>query len=349
MLKHLLTILIFIFSINSIFAANVDLNLNVGIEETIFEYNIIFNSNETYDSFSFEKPKDSTILFAKNDLNETLFYSVAGDYFIFKTENTNNQKFTIKFITKTTSKILNEEDKFNTYINFNFPVEKFDFKVNFEQKYETIEEIFPREYTILENGKFNWILNNLERDSLFLINFNNKILISNISQDLDDSNTKKIIDKYIIIIIVISSIFLIVIIVGIRKIINIISDKKKEEKTQTIVKTVSNSQDGDNDKNEIKEIIISEEKTQIKETFEEFIVKYLTENEKEVVLVIVDNEGLLQNEILNFIPQMKKSNLSKIITKLHSKRILNRIKVGKVNKIHIGEKLQEILDNEKKN
>ena len=71
----------------------------------------------------------------------------------------------------------------------------------------------------------------------------------------------------------------------------------------------------------------------------EIIEKYLTENEKNIVQIIKEHEGIQQNEILNYIPSLTKSNLSKIVSKLHAKRILNRIKVGKTNNIYLGEKL----------
>ena len=81
--------------------------------------------------------------------------------------------------------------------------------------------------------------------------------------------------------------------------------------------------------------------------YEEITSKYLTENEKEIVEIVNTNEGISQNDILNFLPNLTKSNLSKIISKLNSKRILKRIRVGKINKIYLGDKLEN--NTEKKN
>lgn len=346
MLKRIFSFIILLLSINIIFAANVNLSINVGDNETIFNYVISFKDNENYDSFSLEKPSYSNMIYVKDDSNDSQLYSVAGDYFIFKSDKKLNQNYYIKFMTKTISKEINQNNRFKTYINFNFPVQNFDLKVNFSQKYNTVDEIFPREYSILKDGRFEWKQTNLEKDSLFLINFKDKIVSTNNSsnsQIVDDTTTAKLIDKYMILLIIISFIFLVVFLFGIKKIMNIVSEKNKVVKVISKDKQVITENLLDNNVKE--EIKVSNE--EINESFEDFIDKYLTENEKEVILVIVDNEGILQNEILNFIPSMKKSNLSKIITKLHSRRILDRIKVGKVNKIHIGSKLKVILDRDK--
>src|SRR5690606_2024562 len=83
-----------------------------------------------------------------------------------------------------------------------------------------------------------------------------------------------------------------------------------------------------------------EEKQDYETFYKEFIHKYLTENEQEVVSIVKEHPGIQQYDILNYLPSFTKSNLSKIISKLHAKKILNRIKVGKINKIYLGEKLE---------
>ena len=72
------------------------------------------------------------------------------------------------------------------------------------------------------------------------------------------------------------------------------------------------------------------------EEYKEVMDRFLTDNEKLVVSCIRDNEGISQYDILNFLPKLTKSNLSKIISKLDNKKILKRIRVGKVNKIYLG-------------
>lgn len=79
------------------------------------------------------------------------------------------------------------------------------------------------------------------------------------------------------------------------------------------------------------------------EKIEEYIVKYLTLNEQDVIRVIQKNEGIRQQEILDILPIMTKSTLSKIITKLEGKKILERVRVGKINKLYLGEILKELI------
>lgn len=69
-------------------------------------------------------------------------------------------------------------------------------------------------------------------------------------------------------------------------------------------------------------------------------LKLLNENERPVVESIVRTPGIKQNElreILNF----KKSALSKIISRLEARNILERKKSGKINRIYPGERLKK--------
>ena len=126
---------------------------------------------------------------------------------------------------------------------------------------------------------------------------------------------------------------------------------QKEEKssndtaTHTIKQTNNNKKDTETNPNiekstdDIDETITEKTKTH-DELFNEFIEKHLTENEKEIARLIKEKEGITQYDILNHIPKLTKSNLSKIISKLDAKKILKRIKVGKVNNIYLGERLE---------
>lgn len=80
---------------------------------------------------------------------------------------------------------------------------------------------------------------------------------------------------------------------------------------------------------------------------EEYIQKYFTENEQDVIRVISNNEGLMQQEILDNLPIFTKSTLSKILSKLEKKKMIERVRVGKVNKLFIGEELKKLIKNEK--
>lgn len=80
---------------------------------------------------------------------------------------------------------------------------------------------------------------------------------------------------------------------------------------------------------------------------EEYIQKYFTENEQDVIRVISKDEGLMQQEILDNLPIFTKSTLSKILSKLEKKKMIERVRVGKVNKLFIGEELKKLIKNEK--
>jgi hypothetical protein len=81
--------------------------------------------------------------------------------------------------------------------------------------------------------------------------------------------------------------------------------------------------------------------------YREVMARFLTDNEKLVVSCIRENEGISQFDILNFLPKLTKSNLSKIISKLDNKKILKRIRVGKVNKIYLGSRFEVKSDDVK--
>lgn len=83
-----------------------------------------------------------------------------------------------------------------------------------------------------------------------------------------------------------------------------------------------------------------------KEKFEQYIQKYFTENEQDVIRVIKKQEGIMQQEILDNLPIFTKSTLSKIITKLEGKKIIERVRVGKVNKLFLGTELKKLVSNE---
>ncbi|MCH8520117.1 MAG: hypothetical protein LAT82_05170 [Nanoarchaeota archaeon] len=79
---------------------------------------------------------------------------------------------------------------------------------------------------------------------------------------------------------------------------------------------------------------------------EEYIQKYFTENEQDVIRVINKQEGIMQQEILDNLPIFTKSTLSKIITKLEGKKIIERVRVGKVNKLFLGSELKKLVSNQ---
>lgn len=350
MIKRIFVLFVIIFSISNIFSTKVDIYSEVNKDITYFTYKFYFDETESYDTFSFEKPKDSIIIYANDLEKNSLFYSSGGDYFIFKPESTKNKTFEIKFKTKKINENILEKKSYSNYLNFNFPINELTFKLKFNENFGKIIEVFPREYELTKDNEYIWRLHIIEKDLFFLVNFKdiknentlntqNNTNNNQTNNNQTNNNENTLFDKYMIAIILISFIFLIVILYSGKKILSKFEEKKTQTKPKKIIISKENQNPEKLEDNQKQGIEI--------ETYEEFIKKYLTDNEKEVVQVIKENEGLTQNEILSYIPELTKSNLSKIITKLNSKKIVNRIKVGKVNKIHLGNKLKIILENEK--
>jgi len=357
MLKINIFIFSFLLLIIGGFGANVEINSNIGMNETIFNYYLDFTNSNNYNSFSFEKPKNSIIISAIDSNNNSLFYSSAGDFFIFKVNPNSMGKYYIKFKSKQVSEELDKNNVFKVYTNFNFPVENLTFKLNMDFSYGEIEDIFPREY-IMQDQKIVWKLNNLGKDILFMVNFNyvnnsvGDVIVTKSSNTIfNDSSLINILNYFwsnpIILILTISILFIVVLIYIYRKTMRNLLNFKREVLKKELSKNILKSKDIDDSSLMVDELnddsnIVEEVKM---ETFNEYVSKYLTENELDVVNIVKDNEGLIQNEILSNINGMTKSNLSKIITKLDSKKILKRIRVGKVNKIYLGEKLEKFKSN----
>lgn len=349
MLRRIFVLIFLLLLGSNVYSANVEVDSDVYLKETIFKYTIKFSEDESYSSFSFEKPKNSIIEHAYDKNNISLFYSVAGDYFIFKPEHTINETFYISFKTADLSNQIINKNVFSLYVNFNIPVENFQLSLNFVDEMGEIKDIFPRNYQIGPKGEFVWNLKNLEKDTLFLINFENFINLGE-NNSITDIVSNWYNDKYFILFVVVIIIVLVLLIIFGKKVLNILYVGKKElieensksnqqnikikDETNKNTKILENKTEEGNLKKE------NPEKIEKKETYEEFVNKYLTENEREVVGIIKLHEGISQYDILNYLSYMTKSNLSKIISKLHSRKILNRIKVGKVNKIYLGEKLE---------
>ena len=224
----------------------------------------------------------------------------------------------IRFVSVSKSEQILNEHLFSIYTNFNFPVENLTFTISLKEDLGEFSEIVPRNYEITKSGNLVWKINDVTSDAFFLIKF---------TDTPSSKNTiYSFIEKYwhIGLLLLVIFIFIGTAIVfkkrGYIEKINVeklkINPFKKKEK-------------------QVKQEIVDEEK------FEELTSKYLTDNEKEVVEVVKNNQGISQYDILNHLPSITKSNLSKIISKLHSRKILSRIKVGKVNKIYLGDKIEK--------
>jgi DNA-binding MarR family transcriptional regulator len=221
-------------------------------------------------------------------------------------------------------------------VNFNIPINNLKFTLNLLDNISKINDVFPRNYLIdSENKKIEWNLKNFTDYSLFLVKFDE---INNLTEN--NENNKSMFGILITILILSLIIIIIKLLIKYKKLeLNFIKNKnipKENEKLEENVLNLNLSLK-EEDKNNIEDNKIDFEKY-----LNEYAEKYLTENEKEVLFVIKNNEGILQNEILNYLPKLNKSTLSKIISKLETKKVLNKIKVGKVNKIFLGEKFKNL-------
>ena len=374
MLKQLLVVLILFFTFGNVFSANVDVDVDIYSDYSIFNYKFSFDETESYRSFSFEKPKDASVdsISSKNS-DESVKYSVAGDYFIVNPKSVKNDTFTIQFTSTKSSKNIYDKNSFELYSNFNFLVDELKFNIDLIENVGDIETFFPRDYRLLDDGSFQWTLNNIDREELFRLEF------SSVNTKEDMKNSLFWTDNLIIIVSGVSLLSALVILVlmflfsskfrlfNIK--ISLNNKKNKKENTENNLESKSvikdkkipvvsvesteevadnNSFDNENDKISSEDIeflteVGHSDKIESKineEEYREVMARFLTDNEKLVVSCIRENEGISQYDILNFLPKLTKSNLSKIISKLDNKKILKRIRVGKVNKIYLGSRFE---------
>lgn len=328
-------------------SANVEINVSVDVNDTYFDYTFNFLDTESFDKFSFEKPKNSIMISAKDDKMKDIFYSSAGDFFIFNPESTSNHSFHIIFKTDSVSDVIAKNKVFKVYENFNIPVDNLQFYLNFDGNFGHIVDVFPRNYYSINDKSYYWNISSVGKDNLFLINFKGFVPVE------DNFKTPvSYFENYFNIILFVIILIVIIVVYFFRKLLsdlislNLELIKKQNNSSNNSGNMVKNVNSNSFKEDNIKENIEDNNNNNLNEEnldFDSFIKKYLTENEIDVVLVVKDEQGITQNNILDYIDGMKKSNLSKIITKLHGKKILNRVKVGKVNKIYFGEKLNKYL------
>jgi len=342
-----------IIGISSIYGAQVKITADVFDDYTDFTYEIDFDKSDNKNSFAFEKPEGSWVKSAKIGEIDLIIKKVGG-FFIFESKNAANNTAIIKFRSHSTSANLLETNSYLNYINFNIEIQKLEYTTNFKSNFGKVNKILPRDYEELSELSFSWKLHNPRKDTFILVEF-----IDEKNLNFIERNSTQII---------IGSLFLILALLLFfnKKIIFKILKKNKEEENIENKKNTNNNQNENNKSNSNSEnkkednlIKNKDESEKLKpennnkdeeaetidehkgENFDEIIEKYLTENEKDIVLLIREIDGISQNDILNNIPTLSKSNLSKIITKMDSKRFLKKIKVGKINKIYLGEKLKD--------
>jgi uncharacterized membrane protein len=364
MIKQFIIFLFLFFMLGNVFSANVMVNVDIYSDHTVFNYEFIFDENESYRSFSFEKPMDATVdLVSSLDPSELVKYSIAGDYLIINPKSIKNKTFKIQFKSVSISNNIYDKNSFELYSNFNFVVDKLIFNIEMVENVGDIETFFPRDYRILDDGSFEWTLTNIDKEELFRLEF------SKVHSKEEIKNGKFWTDNLLIIVsgIVLFSALVILVLMFLFstkfRLFNIkisFNNKNKPIESKVIQKTVKvpivsvesvDSKDNthnSNDKISTDEIefltganndLVIDSKFD-EEEYREVIAKFLTENEKLVVSCVRENEGISQYDILNFLPKLTKSNLSKIISKLDNKHILKRIRVGKVNKIYLGNRFE---------
>ncbi len=360
MYKQLILSFVFIFSLFGVFAADVEVEAKIINSEVYFKYIFNFNEEDILSSFSFEKPLGSKFILAQDENGEKLTYSIAGDYYIFKPNEVKNKTFIVEFSTQTLYFSILNSRIYENYVNFNFLVENLVYSLDLGEIKNEMMEVFPRDYQISSN-KIIWKFQNIQQDTLFLIKFSEKE-----KSDSFFENYFNYIIIVLIILILILIFFMFIYIKKIRKKQNISEKNQENLETKENINLNKNSQDlilekndefnnntdlkkeknlnvinsetislEKNTKEDFKNVLLIQENK-----FDELVKKYLTENEREVVNIVLKYEGIAQYDILNHLPNLSKSNLSKILTKLNSKKILTRIRVGKINKIYLGEKLE---------
>jgi uncharacterized membrane protein len=358
MIKQLVIFLFLFFTFGNVFSANVMVNVDIYSDYTIFNYEFIFDENESYRSFSFEKPKDATVdLVSSLNQDDLVKYSIAGDYFIINPNSIKNETFKIQFKSVSISNNIYDKNSFELYSNFNFVVDKLTFNIDMVENIGDIETFFPRDYRILDDGSFEWILTNIDREELFRLEFSKVHSKEEIKKDKFWTDNLLIIVSGIVLFSALVILVLMFLFSSKFRLFNIkisFNNKNKPVESKVIPKIVKVSVESENYVRDSNDKISTDEiefLTDVnkdlavdykfnEEEYREVMARFLTDNEKLVVSCVRENEGISQYDILNFLPKLTKSNLSKIISKLDNKYILKRIRVGKVNKIYLGSRFE---------
>jgi hypothetical protein len=309
---------VFFISLN-IYGTDVNITTNFFNDKIKYNYTIDFK-NKPISKFTMEIPLNSKVvkIYSKKNLN----FSYLKDEIFVKNLDNDNLIF-VELITKN-GKI--NKDTFSNYIDFNFPIKNllfnFNFNFNFDMDYSKIN-IYPKT-SFIEKNKIIWKFEDISSELLIFIEFNENYLKSTKSIEYKESVS------YLFILLIIPLILFIFFItfIFLKKDIlknNNIFNKKNTKIVNTKLKNL-NKKDKINKKENLE--------------FKNKIKKYLTENEKKIVCEIKKNEGISQLGILSSHPDITKSNLSKMISKLNSLKFLEKIRVGKETNLYLGSKLK---------
>ena len=300
----------------NIYSNEIDLVINLDKYKTNYNYNINL-VDKNISEFSFEVPKNSKVIEIRSEKENFLNYLFLDDEIVI-TNNLNSKNIEIEI--ETQNGYL-DEGKFAYYLDFSFFLNKSLITLKFEEEfiYDLRKvEIYPKDNKI-QNDSVIFDFENIDREILLFVDI--RSLIDEIKQNNDNQKLFEPIN-YLLFLISIPMILFVVL-------ISYILLKKEINKNQiTLSKKISIRKEK------------FEKKIKDKENFESVLNKYLTENEKQIANLIKKHEGITQLDILSFLPKITKSNLSKIISKLHQNKFLTRVRVGKENKIYLGEKLK---------
>ena len=316
-LKILVSFIIFTcLFLQNVYSNEINLSINLGKYSTNYNYDINL-VDENINNFSFEIPENSRVKTIKSENNDFLnYYFLENKVIISNNQNSKNIEIEIE-----TQKGYLEEGKFAYYLDFSFFLNKSIINLNLEEDFiDNIREIeiYPKDNNI-KNNSIIWNFKNIDRELLLFVDARN--FIEKVKKDVHEQKLFEPI-SYLLFLVSFPMVLFIVLIIYIIL-------KKEINKNQTNLTKKINTRSGK-----------FQRKIKNKEKFQDILGKYLTENEREIANVIKEHEGITQLDILSFLPKITKSNLSKIISKLHQNKFLTRVRVGKENKIYLGDKLK---------
>ena len=329
----------FFYILGFVFSININTYFNLEDENLNVKYEI-YDLKNLSQNIVLEKDGGKIIKKIYGDGNKEIDFNVNSNFI--EIEVNNQEKIFVELEFKNFEEI-KKKKHISTFLNVKNEVSNFDIFFSANENYEiTILDLSPRRYFIIGKNNFEWKFENVNFEINLFIPF--KVLNEKIQEET--SSVANNILLFLSIPLILFSFFIIYIFIANKRSKKL--NKRKELKERTLEKKI---------KKDIKKKILQKAKSKIqkennqekqykkttneKNNVKEKLNKYLTENEKSVVKVIMKNDGISQNEILNYLPNLTKSNLSKIITKLHSKRFLNRIRVGKVTKIYLGDEVEK--------
>ena|SRR3989344_2309635 len=87
--------------------------------------------------------------------------------------------------------------------------------------------------------------------------------------------------------------------------------------------------------------VIQQEQSLKKNT--KIILNFLTGQEKKVIETLMENDGKVQQYELSHLPNLNKVKTHRILLNLEQKGVINKEKLGKINKIVLNKELYEVL------